>query len=130
MLTMPPKTQNVWLDIAIGDQKEHDTKLEAYNRAVEFFTKAGTVQPGFHSPAGSTYGFTAKSFEEMTLEERENVKEIYSSDPNWSKKGEFGCSKPDSIIAGRVTIELFSDVPKASANFQVCTFGFVASPKF
>lgn len=39
---MPPKSQRVWMEIAIGNQQEYDTQLEAYNRACEFFVKAGT----------------------------------------------------------------------------------------
>lgn len=38
---MPPKIQTVWMDVAIGDQQEYDAELAAYNRASDFFSKAG-----------------------------------------------------------------------------------------
>ncbi|KAL6074236.1 Peptidyl-prolyl cis-trans isomerase [Balamuthia mandrillaris] len=101
----------VWMDINIGSEEQHKKLLEEFERGQEFLRAVG-----------ESYGY-GTSVNELDEDARTALQEIYASDPSWSSKGAMRLVEPPSLLAGRLTIQLFDEAcPKTAENFRaLCT---------
>lgn len=109
---MNPK---VFLEISIGNKDSYDRDVASFEATKAFFDE---IRP--------QYGWNGLNIDALDDEAKETLKEAYilrfsSNDSNASRPPLL--SPPQNIVAGRIEIELFSDiVPKASENFRcLCT---------
>mmetsp|Transcript_70123 Transcript_70123/g.168023 ORF Transcript_70123/g.168023 Transcript_70123/m.168023 type:complete len:240 (-) Transcript_70123:100-819(-) len=100
-----------FLDIDIGDADRHAEETAQWERACQFLAKSGAA-----------YGLQGANPDDLDDAGREMLAEVYAGDPAASA-GELRVTKPESIRAGRLVIDLFEkEAPKAVANFlALCT---------
>ncbi|KAG0359485.1 hypothetical protein BG005_000713 [Podila minutissima] len=99
----------VYLDIEIGDQELKATSWDLYRRGQAFF-----------ATHGSLYGYSGMILEELGPEDRQNLQEIYDSNPVLTKGGNITLNEPAPLPGGRLIIRLDTEgCPKTSENFLV-----------
>ncbi|KAG0330630.1 hypothetical protein BG000_011628 [Podila horticola] len=99
----------VYLDIEIGDQELKSTSWDLYRRGQAFF-----------ATHGSLYGYSGMILEELGPEDRQNLQEIYDSNPVLTKGGNITLNEPAPLPGGRLIIRLDTEgCPKTSENFLV-----------
>ncbi|KAG0037571.1 hypothetical protein BGZ82_002295 [Podila clonocystis] len=99
----------VYLDIEIGDQELKSTSWDLYRRGQAFF-----------ATHGSLYGYSGMILEELGPEDRQNLQEIYDSNPVLTKGGSITLNEPAPLPGGRLIIRLDTEgCPKTSENFLV-----------
>ncbi|KAG0054125.1 hypothetical protein BGZ83_011912 [Gryganskiella cystojenkinii] len=97
----------VYLDIEIGDQELKATSWDLYHRGQAFF-----------ATHGSLYGYAGMTLEELGPEDRQNLQEIYDSNPVLTKGGSITLNEPAPLPGGRLVIKLdTSGCPKTCQNF-------------
>ncbi|CAG9464424.1 unnamed protein product [Pedinophyceae sp. YPF-701] len=102
----------VYLDIALGDPGEYEDAVAAYKRTCDWLRQCGANYGLCYSDPGQV----------ETEDERELLAESYAADPAWAGKGPCRLAEPAPLVAGRLEIELYADVPKAAENFRcLCT---------
>lgn len=102
--------KQVFFDIDIGDSDSHTAEQARYDATVQFF-KRNRSRLGI--PADAT-------LDALDAEACELVTESFQS--RGTSEGEPRFQAPAPLCAGRVTIELFREAPKATENFRcLCT---------
>ncbi|KAF9417016.1 hypothetical protein BGZ94_010063 [Podila epigama] len=97
----------VYLDIEIGDQELKSTSWDLYRRGQAFFTTHGAL-----------YGYSGTTLESLGPEDRQNLQEIYDSNPVLTKGGNITLNEPAPLPGGRLIIRLDTEAcPKTSENF-------------
>lgn len=106
-------TRKVFVEIKIGDIIEYEDALKRYNSS-----KAWVKQ------WSSTYGFSNDSLDVLSLEEKETLRDILSSDPTAIKE-KWIFDAPSPLAGGQVVIELNDkECPKTCENFvNLCVGG-------
>jgi len=94
--------KRVFLDIDI------DNARKKYQRAKDFVAATNLK-----------YGFDSQELEDLGGSQRAQVKQFYSTDFEWSTKGDIILTLPPQ----RIVIDLYSDVPKAVENFTTLITG-------
>ncbi|KAG0196024.1 hypothetical protein BGX28_000218 [Mortierella sp. GBA30] len=97
----------VYLDIEIGDQEFKTTSWDLYRRGQAFFATHGAL-----------YGYDGMTLEQLGPEDRQNLQEIYDSNPALTKGGSITLNEPAPLPGGRLIIRLDTEgCPKTSQNF-------------
>ncbi|KAF9158847.1 Peptidyl-prolyl cis-trans isomerase cyp40 [Actinomortierella ambigua] len=97
----------VYLNIEIGDQELKAQALDMYNRGRAFFETHGAL-----------YGYAGRNLEDLDVEDRQNLQDIYDSNPVLTKGGQILLSPPAPLPGGRLVIRLDTEgCPKTSDNF-------------
>ncbi|KAI8605051.1 cyclophilin-like domain-containing protein [Dissophora ornata] len=97
----------VYLDIEIGDQEFKATSWDLYRRGQAFF-----------ATHGSLYGYAGMTLEQLEPEDKQNLQEIYDSNPVLTKGGSITLNEPAPLPGGRLIIKLDAEgCPKTSQNF-------------
>ncbi|KAF9351596.1 hypothetical protein BGX34_000460 [Mortierella sp. NVP85] len=97
----------VYLDIEIGDQDYKAASWDLYRRGQAFF-----------ATHGSLYGYAGMTLEELGPEDKQNLQEIYDSNPVLTQGGLISLNEPAPLPGGRLIIKLDTEgCPKTSQNF-------------
>ncbi|KAG0256673.1 Peptidyl-prolyl cis-trans isomerase cyp40 [Mortierella polycephala] len=97
----------VYLDIEIGDQEFKATSWDLYRRGQAFF-----------ATHGSLYGYDGMTLEQLGPDDRQNLQEIYDSNPALTKGGFITLNEPAPLPGGRLVIKLdTAGCPKTCQNF-------------
>ncbi|KAF9898047.1 hypothetical protein BX616_004563 [Lobosporangium transversale] len=97
----------VYLDIEIGDQEYKATSWDLYRRGQAFF-----------ATHGSLYGYAGMTLEELGFEDKQNLQEIYDSNPVLTQGGSITLNEPAPLPGGRLIIKLDHEgCPKTTQNF-------------
>ncbi|KAG0338111.1 pre-mRNA-splicing factor syf2 [Podila humilis] len=106
-MAAPKQDTLVYLDIEIGDQELKSTSWDLYRRGQAFF-----------ATHGSLYGYDGQILEDLGPEDRQNLQEIYDSNPVLTKGGNITLNEPAPLPGGRLVIQLDTEgCPKTSDNF-------------
>ncbi|KAI1316923.1 Peptidyl-prolyl cis-trans isomerase cyp40 [Mortierella claussenii] len=97
----------VYLDIEIGDQEFKATSWDLYRRGQAFFVTHGSL-----------YGYNGMTLEELGPEDKQNLQEIYDSNPVLTQGGSITLNEPSPLPGGRLVLKLdLEGCPKTSQNF-------------
>ncbi|KAG0368637.1 Peptidyl-prolyl cis-trans isomerase cyp40 [Gamsiella multidivaricata] len=97
----------VYLDIEIGDQEYKATSWDLYRRGQAFF-----------ATHGSLYGYAGMTLEELGPEDKQNLQEIYDSNPVLTQGGSITLNEPAPLPGGRLVLKLDTEgCPKTCQNF-------------
>eukprot|EP00127_Corallochytrium_limacisporum_P003345 Clim_evm34s148 gene=Clim_evmTU34s148 len=108
--------QKVFMDIDVGDGYVEAERERQYERAKAYLEKIRD-QLGF--PAKKE----APEPKDLDEEQQDLLVQQYLSVPSNVEAGKIQCWKPKGLRAGRLVIELFTDVPKATENFSALITG-------
>lgn len=105
---MSAASSSCFLELSMGDPVENAAERDAYARARAFLTACG-----------SRYGITSRNMDDLSKMEKRTLREVYASDPTWSKKGPCRTRLPKNLRIGRLEIALNeADAPRACENFR------------
>ena len=98
--------------MAVGDPGQYESERDSYDLAVQYLKQCGSMLGLLETELGN-----------LDEESKDLLLEAFESDPNWKQKGRIRLTPPEDIRAGRLVLELFSDLcPKTCENFRcLCT---------